>query len=208
MIGIIDYGVGNLFSLSSSFEAIGEQVLVSSDPDQLCGTDRLVLPGVGAFEDAAEKLRHSGLDALVCKEAANGKPLLGICLGMQLLFEKSYEYGEHRGLGLLKGSVLPMEGKLPKGLKIPHIGWNALRFTQKDCPLFHTIKEGNFVYFEHSYYAAGCEDSLAATTDYGVPMTAAVAKGNVFGCQFHPEKSGSVGLKILKAFSVWKGDGA
>ena len=201
MIGIIDYGVGNLFSLRSSFEAIGEEVFVSGEAERLKQADRLVLPGVGAFGDAAAKLRQSGLDVFVKEQAAAGKPLLGICLGMQLLFEKSMEYGEHPGLGLLKGQVVPMEGELPANLKIPHIGWNGLKFQQPHCPLFQYLKEGDCVYFVHSFYAKGCEDSLAATAEYGKELTAAVAKGNVFGCQFHPEKSGKVGRAILKAFS-------
>ncbi len=201
MIGIIDYGVGNLFSLKSSLEAIGEQVFVSGEEAELAKADRLILPGVGAFGDAAAKLRESGLDRFVKAQAAAGKPLMGICLGMQLLFEKGFEYGEHEGLGLLKGQVVPMEGVVPAELKIPHIGWNGLQFQQPDCPLFKYIKEGDCVYFVHSFYAEGCEESLAASTEYGAVLTAAVAKGNVFGCQFHPEKSGSVGLSILKAFS-------
>ncbi len=200
MIGIIDYGVGNLFSLRSSFEAIGEEVFVSGDAAALAKADRLILPGVGAFGDAAAKLRESGLEPFVKEQAAQGKPLMGICLGMQLLFEKGYEYGEHEGLGLLKGKVIGMEGKLPAALKIPHIGWNALRLDQPDCPLWKGISEGDHVYFVHSFYAVDCADSLAASTEYGIPLTAAVAKGNLFGCQFHPEKSGKVGLQILKAF--------
>ena len=197
MVGIIDYGVGNLFSLCSSFKAIGQEAFVSSDPALLEQADRLVLPGVGAFEDAAKKLRASGLDAFVHQQAAAGKPLLGICLGMQMLFEKSYEYGEHEGLGLLKGSVVPMEGKLPADLKIPHMGWNALEVKQGRL-LSHA--DGQYVYFVHSFYADGCEDSLSAVTEYGIPITAAVEKGNIFGCQFHPEKSGNVGLSILRSF--------
>ena len=196
MVGIIDYGVGNLFSLRSSFAAIGVEAFVSGDPDELAKADRLILPGVGAFGDAAEKLRQSGLDAFVREQAASGKPLMGICLGMQLLFEKSFEYGEHAGLGLLKGQVVGMSGRLPEGLKIPHMGWNALRCT-KPAKL---LEEGSFVYFVHSFYAENCEDSVAAVTDYGIPITAAVEQGNIFGCQFHPEKSGTVGLEILKAF--------
>ena len=199
MVGIIDYGVGNLFSLRSSFAAIGAEAFVSSDAAQLAKADRLILPGVGAFGDAAQKLRDSGLDTFVKEQAANRKPLMGICLGMQLLFEKSYEYGEHEGLGLLKGAVVPMEGSIPANLKIPHIGWNALHF-QKESPLFRYIKEGDCVYFVHSFYASSCEDSLIATAEYGKELTAAVAKDNVMGCQFHPEKSGDVGLNILRAF--------
>lgn len=201
MIGIIDYGVGNLFSLRSSFEAIGQDAFVSGDPESLSRADRLVLPGVGAFGDAADKLRRTGLDAFVRQKAAQGVPLMGICLGMQLLFEKSYEYGEHGGLGLLKGRVVPMKERLPEGLKIPHMGWNALHVNNPDSRLLSGIREGDFVYFVHSYYAEGCEDSLAAASDYGIPITAAVEQGSIFGCQFHPEKSGAVGLEILRAFS-------
>ena len=197
MVGIIDYGVGNLFSLCSSFRAIGCEAFVSGDPQLLAKADRLVLPGVGAFEDAAAKLRASALDDFVRQQAAEGKPLLGICLGMQLLFERSYEYGDHEGLGLLKGTVVPMEGKLPQELKIPHMGWNALD-VQRGRLL--EGKNGQYVYFVHSFYAQGCEDSLSAVTEYGIPITAAVEKGNIFGCQFHPEKSGNVGLSILRSF--------
>ena len=196
MVGIIDYGVGNLFSLRSSFAAIGVEAFVSGDAAELAKADRLILPGVGAFGDAAAKLRASGLDAFVREQAAAGKPLMGICLGMQLLFERSYEYGDHEGLGLLKGQVVGMSGKLPEGLKIPHMGWNALKLT-KSAKL---LEEGSYVYFVHSFYAENCEDSLAAVTDYGIPITAAVEKDNIFGCQFHPEKSGNVGLAILKKF--------
>ncbi len=197
MVGIIDYGVGNLFSLRSSFRAIGVEAFVSGDAAELARADRLVLPGVGAFEDAAKKLRASGLDAFVRQQAAAGTPLLGICLGMQLLFEKSYEYGEHAGLGLLQGQVVPMEGRISQELKIPHMGWNRLEVKKgrllKDC-------DGQYVYFVHSYYAENCEASLAAVAEYDIPITAAVEQGNVFGCQFHPEKSGQAGLKILQAF--------
>ena len=197
MVGIIDYGVGNLFSLCSSFRAIGVEAFVSGDPGELEKADRLVLPGVGAFEDAADKLRMSGLDSFVRDQAASGKPLLGICLGMQMLFEKSFEYGEHEGLGLLKGQVVPMEGRLPAELKIPHMGWNKLEVS--GGRLLQAV-DGAYVYFVHSFFAGGCEDSLAAVTEYGIPITAAVEKGNIFGCQFHPEKSGNVGLRILRAF--------
>ena len=199
MIAIIDYGVGNLFSLRSSLNKIGADTVVTADPAVIAKADKLILPGVGAFADAAKKLRDSGLDQVIKAEAAAGKPIMGICLGMQMLFEKSYEYGEHEGLGLLKGSVVPMEGSIPANLKIPHIGWNALKF-EKDSKLFKYIKEGDCVYFVHSFYASGCEDSLIATAEYGKDLTAAVAKDNVMGCQFHPEKSGDVGLNILRAF--------
>lgn len=199
MIGIIDYGVGNLFSLRSSFAAIGQEVVVSGERAVLEKADKLILPGVGAFEDAAAKLRNSGLDALVIEKSAAGVPLMGICLGMQMLFEKSYEYGEHKGLGLLKGEVVSMAGKLPSELKIPHMGWNQL-IKAKDAKLLKNIQDGEFVYFVHSYFAADCDESVAAITNYGIPMTAAVESGSIFGCQFHPEKSGDVGLRILKTF--------
>ena len=200
MVGIIDYGVGNLFSLRSSFEAIGTSVVVSSDPEELRKADHILLPGVGAFEDAVKKLRQSHLDEMVFEAVREGKPLMGICLGMQMLFERSFEYGEHQGLGLLKGQVIPMAGLLPKELKIPHMGWNALNVVKPDGKLFANTKEGAYVYFVHSYFADGCEDSLAARTEYGTWLTAAVEKDNIFGCQFHPEKSGEVGLDILCAF--------
>ena len=200
MIAIVDYGVGNLFSLKSSLAAIGAEVVVTKDAALLRSAHKLILPGVGAFEDAARKLRECGLDTVIKEEAARGKPILGICLGMQLLFEKSCEFGEHRGLGLIPGSVVPMAGFIPDQLKIPHIGWNALRM-KKSSPLFRFISEGDCVYFVHSYFAAQCDDSVIADTEYGQWLTAAVQNKNVFGCQFHPEKSGSVGLNILKAFA-------
>ena len=199
MIAIIDYGVGNLFSLCSSFRKIGAEITVTADPEIIEKADKLILPGVGAFADAAAKLRSSGLDAVVKAQAAKGKPIMGICLGMQMLFERSFVYGEHEGLGLLKGSVIPMEGLLPPELKIPHIGWNALHFS-RDSRLFRYIKEGDCVYFVHSYFASDCDDSVIATTEYSRELTAAVEQGNVCGCQFHPEKSGEVGLNILRAF--------
>ena len=197
MIGIIDYGVGNLFSLQSSFRAIGQEAVVSGSAQVLSRADRLVLPGVGAFEDAAGKLRETGMGDFVRSQAVAGKPLLGICLGMQLLFETSFEYGEHPGLGLLKGQVVSMAGRIPQELKIPHMGWNRLEWTGGKLL---KPSDGEFVYFVHSYFAQGCEDSLAAVTEYGIPITAAVERDNVFGCQFHPEKSGGVGLAILDRF--------
>lgn len=200
MVGIIDYGVGNLFSLRSSFSAIGEEVLVSHDPEILRKAAHILLPGVGAFEDAVRKLRQTHLDQMVYEAAREGKPLMGICLGMQMLFEKSFEYGEHQGLGLLKGQVVPMAGRIPEDFKIPHMGWNALNITKPDGKLFRNTKEEAYVYFVHSYFADRCEDSLAARTEYGTWLTAAVEKDNIFGCQFHPEKSGEVGLDILRAF--------
>ena len=198
MIAIVDYGVGNLFSLSSSFAAIGAKVVVTGDADTLRAADRILLPGVGAFGDAAEKLRATGLDKVLKEEAAKGKPIMGICLGMQLLFERGYEYGEHEGLGLIKGSVRPIREVIPRDLKIPHIGWNAL--SMRDHPLLKYVHPGDCVYFVHSYHATDCEDAVIATAEYGAPLTAAVACGNVMGCQFHPEKSGDVGLSILRAF--------
>lgn len=199
MVAIIDYGVGNLFSLESSFASIGAEAAVTADRAVLEQADCIILPGVGAFEDAAKKLRSSGLDKVIKELAAKGKPLMGICLGMQLLFERSYEYGCHEGLGLLRGSVRPIRDVIPADYKIPHIGWNGL-IMKRESPLMKYVKPGDFVYFVHSYYAADCDESVIATAEYGPELTAAVAKGNVLGCQFHPEKSGEVGLKILKAF--------
>ena len=199
MIAVIDYGVGNLFSLCSSLERIGAEAVVTSDPEIIAKANKLILPGVGAFADAAKKLRDSGLDLVIKQQVAAGKEIMGICLGMQMLFEKSYEFGEHQGLGLLKGSVIPMDGTIPAGLKIPHIGWNALHFA-RDSKLLRYIKEGDCVYFVHSFYATNCDDSVIATAEYGKELTAAVQQGNVMGCQFHPEKSGQVGLEILRAF--------
>ena len=200
MIAIIDYGVGNLFSLKSSFAFLGEEVVVTSDEAVIAAADRVILPGVGAFEDAARKLRESGMDQVVIREARAGKPLLGICLGMQLLFEKSFEYGEYEGLGLIRGAIRPIRNVIPQNYKVPHIGWNALSFGESKNPLFQYLNEGDYVYFVHSFYGTDCEESVIATTEYGATLTAAVADGNVFGTQFHPEKSGEVGLAILRAF--------
>ena len=199
MVAIIDYGVGNLFSLKSSLKEIGAEAVVTSDEKVIAEADRIILPGVGAFEDAARKLRETGMAEVVKREAAAGKPMMGICLGMQLMFDVGYEYGEHEGLGLIRGSVRPIADVIPEGYKIPHIGWNLLKF-RKESPLFKYIKEDDYVYFVHSYYAAECDESVIAVTEYGAELTAAVANGNVYGCQFHPEKSGEVGMKILKAF--------
>ena len=202
MIAIVDYGVGNIFSLYSSFKYIGAEVVLTSDPDEIKKADKIILPGVGAFADAAKKLRDSGLADVVVDEVKSGKPLLGICLGMQMLFARSYEYGEHKGLGLIKGDIVPMEGVVPENYKIPHIGWNGLHFP-KDKPkneLFKYVEENECVYFVHSYYGTKCDKSLIASTEYGEELTAAVADKNVYGVQFHPEKSGEVGMKILKAF--------
>ena len=202
MIAIVDYGVGNLFSLCSSFAYIGADAVVTGDADVIAKADKIILPGVGAFGDAAKKLRATGLDQLLIREAGAGKPLMGICLGMQMLFEKSYEYGEHEGLSLIPGAVRPIDELTRGTMKIPQIGWNALHFPKDKpvSPLWKHIKEGDFVYFVHSFCAVDCDSSLIAVTDYGAPITAAVASGNVYGCQFHPEKSGEVGLSILRAF--------
>ncbi len=200
MIAIVDYGVGNLFSLESSFAKLGAKVVVSGDESVICSADKIILPGVGAFGDAAKKLMDSGLGSVVVSEAKKGKPVMGICLGMQLLFERSLEYGEHEGLGLLHGSVVPIKGLIPEDLKIPHIGWNALNFTKKESKLFKYIKDGDYVYFVHSFFATDCDKDVIAYTEYGKNLCAAVENGNVFGCQFHPEKSGDVGIEILRAF--------
>ena len=200
MVAIIDYGVGNLFSLKSSFASIGEEAIVTADPEKLKEADRLILPGVGAFGDAAAKLRESGLDKVLLEEVQRGKPLMGICLGMQMLLDKSFEYGEHKGLGLIPGEIRPISDVIPEELPIPQIGWNALRIKGEKHQIFKYVNEGDCVYFVHSYYGANCDESVIADTEYGAYLTAAVAKDNVCGCQFHPEKSGKVGLSILKAF--------
>ena len=202
MIAIVDYGVGNIFSLYSSFKYIGAEVVLTSDPEEIKKADKIILPGVGAFADAAKKLRDSGLADVVVDEVKNGKPLLGICLGMQMLFERSFEYGEHKGLGLIKGDIVSMEGVVPANYKIPHIGWNGLHFPEDKAKsdIFKYINENDCVYFVHSYFGANCDESVIATTEYGAELTAAVAYKNVYGVQFHPEKSGEVGMKILKAF--------
>lgn len=198
MIAIVDYGVGNLFSLKSSLKAIGVDCVVTGEKEILENANGIILPGVGAFGDAIKKLCSTGLDKIIKDLAKRGKPVMGICLGMQLLFDKSYEYGEHIGLGLIKGEVLPLENKTGC-LKIPHMGWNSLKFT-KNSKLFKYINDGDYVYFVHSFYADCEEKYLSSTAEYGFPVTASVENGNVFGTQFHPEKSGETGLKILKAF--------
>ncbi len=199
MLVIVDYGVGNLFSLKSSLLEIGEEAVVSGNIDTIKKADKIILPGVGAFGDASKKLFSLGLADVIIEKAKNGTPLLGICLGMQLLFEKSFEFGEHKGLGLIKGEVRAISEVIPKQLKIPHIGWNALKFVGEKSAIFKYVDEGEHVYFVHSFYGAMC-DSVTSTCSYGANLTASVGRGNVFGCQFHPEKSGNVGLKILKAF--------
>ena len=203
MIAILDYGVGNLFSLRSSLQQLGLQAVVTADADAIRAADRLILPGVGAFGDAMAKLTATGF-VPVLKEQAEEKPLLGICLGMQLLFEKSYEYGEHAGLGLIPGVVCPLADDLADpNLKVPHIGWNALDIVpgRENDPLFKYIKDGEYVYYVHSYYAKNCAASTLATSEYSIPVTGAVRAGRVYGTQFHPEKSGDTGLRILKAFA-------
>lgn len=204
MIAIIDYGVGNLFSLRSSFAAIGQEAVVTGDATKIADAERVILPGVGAFADAYEKLCRNGMDEAVRRAVASGKPVMGICLGMQLLFERSFEYGKYPGLGLLKGEVVGMEGRIGPGLPIPHIGWNALKICRSGGVLKY-VNEGDCVYFVHSFYADKCEDSVTATTDYGIDLTASVQRDNLYGCQFHPEKSGRVGLSILRAFCELEG---
>ena len=200
MIAIVDYGVGNLFSLQSSFAFIGHEARVTGRSGEILSADRVVLPGVGAFGDAADKLRATGLDRTVQEAARRGKPLLGICLGMQLLFDEGEEFGRHEGLGLIPGRVVSMRPAVPETLKLPQIGWNGLRLVRPH-PLFRDIRDGDQVYFVHSFHGTDCGDSLLATTEYGADITAAVGRGSVMGCQFHPEKSGKIGLKILKAFA-------
>ncbi len=204
MVAIVDYGVGNLFSIKSSLDALGVKSIVCSDAKGLEDADGIILPGVGAFEDAARKLGESKLSDVIYRLSKKGKPIMGICLGMQLLFEKSFEYGEHAGLGLIPGEIRPISDFISKDMKIPHMGWNALHFTRDDHPLFRYVHDGDCVYFVHSYHAVGCEESILAISDYTAPMTAAVARKNVMGCQFHPEKSGEVGLNILRAFCEMK----
>ena len=200
MIAIIDYGVGNLFSLKSSLKQLGLDAAVTADADTVRRADRLILPGVGAFADAMEMLSATGLVPVI-REEAEKKPLLGICLGMQLLFEKSYEYGEHAGLGFVKGEACPLEPDLADpALKVPQIGWNALHLLKED-PLFRYLREGEYVYYVHSYYGKNCAESTLAVSDYSIPVTGVVRAGRVYGTQFHPEKSGDTGLRILKAFS-------
>ena len=199
MIAIVDYGVGNLFSLNSSFQKVGAETVLAKDRKAIENADKIILPGVGAFADAAKKLRESGLGEIVKEQVKKGKYVMGVCLGMQLLFDKSYEYGCHEGLGILSGEVVPMRGYIDEGLKIPHVGWNALHI-EKPNFLWKYCKEGDYVYYVHSYFARNCQESVIATSEYSKPLTAAVAKENVLGCQFHPEKSGEVGLHILRAF--------
>lgn len=200
MIAIVDYGVGNLFSLRSSLRYLGLGAEVTADADALRRAERIILPGVGAFADARARLDQSGLTALLLEEAEK-KPLLGICLGMQLLFDRSFEYGEHPGLSLIHGEVAPLKDDLiDPACKVPHMGWNSLDIRRAD-PLLKHVEPGESVYYVHSYYARRCAESTLAVSEYGgVAVTGAVRRGNVWGTQFHPEKSGDTGLRILKAF--------
>lgn len=208
MIAVIDYGVGNLFSLQASLRRIGAETKVTGKKEDIVSADRIILPGVGAFADAMGKLQKTGLVETIIEEVKKGKPLLGICLGMQLLFERSMEYGEHEGLGLIPGEVVPLAPELAgisvngKELKVPHIGWNSLQV--EDDPLFRYIEGGEYVYYVHSFYGKNCEESTIATSEYGVTVTGAVRRGNVYGTQFHPEKSGKTGLRILEAFNEFQ----
>ena len=205
MLAIVDYGVGNLYSLASSLGVLGVEYEVASEPARLREASHIILPGVGAFADAAEKLRQSGMWTAVLEEARRGKPLLGICLGMQMLFDKSYEYGEHAGLGLIPGEVCPLIDDIAPGLKVPHIGWNRLD-VRRDDPLFRYFENGRHVYYVHSFYARHCEADTLATSDYSIPVTGAVRRGSVYGVQFHPEKSGDAGLGLLRAFAEMQGE--
>ncbi len=199
MTAIIDYGVGNLFSLTSSLRAVGADAVITDSHDEILNADRVILPGVGAFGDAVTRLRCDGLDKTVKRYAESGKPILGICLGMQLLFEKSHEFGLHEGLGLIEGEIIPMSGSIPCELNIPHIGWNGLSI-KKSSPILKYTEQGDCVYFVHSFYLSGDDTAVTSYTEYGVKIGASVQRDNVFGCQFHPEKSGEVGLNILRAF--------
>ena len=201
MIAIVNYGVGNLFSLSSSVKYLGIDAQITSDAEVIRRADRIILPGVGAFGDAKKKLEETGLVPVIKQECAQGKPLLGICLGMQMLFDLSREYGTHEGLSLIGGEVVPLSEYVTEKVKIPHMGWNELKFERED-PLFKYVKQGECVYYVHSYYAKACTESIIATSEYGgISVTGAVGNGKIYGTQFHPEKSGETGLKILRAFS-------
>lgn len=201
MIAIVDYGCGNLYSLESSLGSLGIESCITGDENILDAADKIILPGVGAFGDAAQKLKTTGLDRVIKRQAAEGKYILGICLGMQMLFDKSYEYGEHNGLGLISGVVSPFAGDIRRSLKIPHMGWNRLIFDKPDDPIAIACGNDAYVYFVHSYYAKNCDDSLVAHAEYDVNVPAVVNSGTVYGTQFHPEKSGKTGLAILSAFA-------
>lgn len=204
MLAIIDYGVGNLFSLSRSLEYLEVECKITRSLDELKSADRIILPGVGAFGDARKKLEELSLVESIQELAASGKPFLGICLGMQLLFDKSEEFGEHLGLGLIPGRIVSMREAFDQAnidLKVPQIGWNKLDVQNAESPLVKSLGENDFVYYVHSYYATDCEEHLVADSEYGLSIPGIVQNKNVYGTQFHPEKSGDVGLNILKAFT-------
>ena len=197
MIAVVDYGVGNLFSLSASLDYVGLDTKITSVEEEIRKADKIILPGVGAFKPAMDRLLQSGLKEVIDEEVKNGKPLLGICLGMQLLFERSHEYGIHEGLGYIKGEVIGMEGRVRPETKVPQMGWNRLNI-KKDNPILKYIKDGEYVYFVHSYFASGCDSAIVASVDYDVTVPAIVNCNNVYGTQFHPEKSSMTGLGLLK----------
>lgn len=204
MIAVIDYGVGNLSSLKASLDVLSIENTITNDVYAIEKADKIILPGVGAFGDAINNLRSTGLDTVLLKQARNGKIVLGICVGMQLLFKKSFEHGEFEGLGLLSGEIYPIESQPEaQDLKIPHMGWNQLQI-DKDDPILRNTSQGDWVYYVHSYYAKGCENSLVAHSSYGVDIPGIVARENVYGFQFHPEKSARAGLKLLQAFADLK----
>ncbi len=198
MIVVVDYGMGNLRSVAKALEAVGFDVKVSSSPEDVENSRAIVVPGVGAFGDAVHNLDRFGLLEAVIRSIQKGKPYLGICLGLQILFEYGYEFGEHEGLGILKGKVIRFEEK--RGFKVPHMGWNQI-WKKKDSKLFSEIKDGEFFYFVHSFYVVPEEqDIIASTTDYVTDFCSAVEKENVWAVQFHPEKSQKAGLKLLENF--------
>lgn len=203
-ITIIDYGMGNLKSVKKAFDALALETEITSDPEVILKAEKIVLPGVGAFRDAITTLQQTGMSEAIKEVVKKGNPFLGICLGMQLIFEKSYEYGEYEGLGLLPGEIVhfkPSDMRLQDGtsLKVPHMGWNTLEIVKRE-PLFEGLKQQDFVYFVHSYYLETQADVVSCYTQYGKRIAVAAQKDNVFATQFHPEKSGQVGLQILKNF--------
>jgi len=203
MIGIVDYGMGNLRSVANAFLKMDIEAEIAHEPGKIDSYDRLVLPGVGAFGQCLENLKESGLYEVTVDFINSGKPFLGICVGMQMLFEKSYEYGEYNGLGIFPGAVKKFEKKKEDGYKIPHMGWNSL-VLKKGHSLIKGIRDGEYMYFVHSYYAPVSEFSVATAEYAGVEFSAVIARGNVAATQFHPEKSQQAGLKILKNFGEWK----